>query len=423
MKIRDAISIAKKFLLLKKGRFFFTSFAIGIGTCVLFLFSTFSNGLKETILPPLLEKSSPTTLVVRPDYKSLVLFSDGKKLTPENIKKISSLPHVTSIGRQLLLKFPNSIRISLFGLGFETDVPIFGIDSNIISQTLEKPSKKEEIPIIISPRLIDIFNSSFIDSLPGTQKLTKENIIGREVQILFGQSSFFGVHLTKNKPIEATGVVRGISAKVPTIGITIPLKKALSINKDIADVDPKDTFFQQVFVEVESIDFVSTVSTKIKEMGFLAESYEELGGEIKNLLLIVRIILLFSGFIIFSIALFSLFSLISLSVLEQQRNIGILRVIGARKKDILLLFILESCIISFTGIIIGVFIFGILAFFINQKLLSFLPDISFLPQSFFPISLPEITTLLGVIFLLTIFSTIPPILSTLKKEPLKALWN
>lgn len=415
----------------KKGRSFLTFFSIALGVMMMFLFLSFSTGVKEFLLGPILEKSSPNILLVRKKepqsgvLQAIDLLTKGSKISQEDTKKIQDIPHVKNVGRKMLLEFPSSLRISLFGIGFNTDVPIFGVDPLLSDLPINKFTieENEKIPVIISPRLMDLFNSSFADAIPGVGKVSEDELIGREFTLIFGKSSFFSGGFGTKDPQEFSAYLAGFSEKIPEVGIAIPLEKGLKMNEYFTGKKSENTSFYELFVEVDTEENVSKVQKNLQKQRFNAKSFEELGEEIRLIIWIITFVFIATGSIILLLSFFSLLSLITVSILEQQKNIGILRALGAKKRTIFFIFLTETGVISFFGCLFGMLMGAFFAYFFNRILLSTLPPVSFLPQNLFPFSPEMILCLFFIVILLSLLFSLFPAFSAARKDPIKAIWG
>lgn len=104
------------------------------------------------------------------------------------------------------------------------------------------------------------------------------------------------------------------------------------------------------------------------------------------------------------------------SVVERTKEIGIMRSIGARKKDISRIFNAETMIIGFGAGMVGIFIAIILTFPINRMIFRLTNIASF---SYLPLKFAVILVLLSTI-LTTIAGLIPAGIAA-RKDPVKAL--
>ena len=116
----------------------------------------------------------------------------------------------------------------------------------------------------------------------------------------------------------------------------------------------QEEIFQNLFVRATSIDETSEVANAIREMGFDAhydgewiETTRAQTRGIETLLTAIAIVSLV-------VAAINIANTMITSVTERTREIGILKVIGARVSDILKLFLLEAIVIGIIGGIFGV---------------------------------------------------------------------
>jgi putative ABC transport system permease protein len=106
-----------------------------------------------------------------------------------------------------------------------------------------------------------------------------------------------------------------------------------------------------------------------------------------------------------------------ISVQERTKEIGILRAIGASKRNVSSMFTAETMIIGFTSGMLGVVFTWLLCFPVNALIqtLTGIPNLNaFLP-------LPAALLLIGISILLTLFAGIIPSRSAAKKDPVEAL--
>ncbi len=105
------------------------------------------------------------------------------------------------------------------------------------------------------------------------------------------------------------------------------------------------------------------------------------------------------------------------SVLERTKEIGILRSLGARKKDISRVFNAETMIIGFTAGTIGIFIAYLLTFPLNWIITSLVDDIGNIAQ----LPLYAVFLLVFVSVLLTFVAGLIPSRLAANKDPVEAL--
>ncbi|PKL00909.1 MAG: ABC transporter ATP-binding protein [Tenericutes bacterium HGW-Tenericutes-1] len=105
------------------------------------------------------------------------------------------------------------------------------------------------------------------------------------------------------------------------------------------------------------------------------------------------------------------------SVLERTKEIGILRALGARKKDISRVFNAETILIGLTAGAMGVFIAWILTFPINKIIGNLVEEMDAIAK----FSSVAMLSLIAISVVLTLFSGLIPSRIAAKKDPVEAL--
>jgi hypothetical protein len=181
-------------------------------------------------------------------------------------------------------------------------------------------------------------------------------------------------------PIE----IVGYSRKIPGMGIAVPLpclerwnrmfhEETAGILTKMFAGDPEVTY-SELHIQTDGFHETVALSSMLREKGFkvesAAEEAERLETELRSLSAEAERLkreagrmrdlsqTLSRGTLVFSVLLFLLAGTVignglSLSVLEQQRRIGILRAVGARRVDILIIFLGEAALIGALGSALG----------------------------------------------------------------------
>ena len=197
----------------------------------------------------------------------------------------------------------------------------------------------------------------------------------------------FTLRLFPGLDTETTAVpiqVVGYSRKVPGAGIAVPLPYLERWNRMFHEetsgiltrmfAGDAEITYSEVHLQTGGFEQTVALAPVLREMGFDVESAteeaerleaelqslsteaERLKGEARRMQDLSQA--LSRGTLIFSILLFLLAGTVignglSLSVLEQQRRIGILRAVGARRVDILVIFLSEAALIGALGSALG----------------------------------------------------------------------
>ena len=189
----------------------------------------------------------------------------------------------------------------------------------------------------------------------------------------------------------------------------IDLANPSTINLYASSFENKDVIENAIAAYNENVDELSKISYT-DYVGLMMSSVTTIINAITYVLIaFVAISLIVSSIMIGVITL--------ISVQERTKEIGILRAIGASKKNVSNMFNAETVIIGFTSGTLGVIITWLLCIPINA-ILHHLTGIANL-NAFLP--LPAALVLIGISVLLTLISGIIPSRSAAKKDPVVAL--
>lgn len=118
--------------------------------------------------------------------------------------------------------------------------------------------------------------------------------------------------------------------------------------------------YSQMIVEVDDMNNVTTVQNQINDMGYQTWSSTELLENVKEQMGMIQAVLGGIGAVSFLVAAIGISNTMVMSTYERTREIGIMKVLGCRLRDIMTLFLLEAAIIGLSGGVLGIaFSFGI----------------------------------------------------------------
>lgn len=116
-------------------------------------------------------------------------------------------------------------------------------------------------------------------------------------------------------------------------------------------VDPSP--YNGAFVVAQGIDNVSTVRSQITAIGYSTSAPENLIASVRRYLRVVEIVLTAVGAIALVIAAIGIMNALLAAVRERKREIGVLKAIGARDRDVLRVFLLEAGVVGLAGGALG----------------------------------------------------------------------
>ena len=219
----------------------------------------------------------------------------------------------------------------------DTSINLFGIDTF---------SAFKQSRVRISPEQINI--RVFLNSIDGAI-LTKD--VAKRIGVNKGEN--FSLIVGNNKVnYRVAGILAG--NRIPT-----------GIYQDIGNFQEK----LSVFGKLSRIDLKSNDTDRLNKILPQSVRLISKAGVIKNekdILESFKFNLHFISFIAILVGFFMLYNTIFITVVKKRPQIGILRALGAGKKQILLIFIIQSIILGVIGSFLGLFLGQILSFYSSR---------------------------------------------------------
>ena len=128
-----------------------------------------------------------------------------------------------------------------------------------------------------------------------------------------------------------------------------------------------ETFtYDQILVKAKSMNDVSAIQKKIEEMGYSTSSFMSYIEPLQDKIEQDQFLFLAIGCIAFFVAALNIINTMMMSTYERTREIGIMKVLGCKIKDIRNLFLLEAGLMGFCGGVLGVPISVVISAIINH---------------------------------------------------------
>lgn len=335
--MKDYFKIAIKNLLARRLRSYLTVLGILIGVFLIVTLLSLSEGLKEVIFAQL-RMYGTNTLYIFPgsfeDLSSILGIFMGRfeieDKTLEKIKKIEGVEEVIPFDyRAELVRYEKKIKsILLFSYPRAEGQEIFRseVGWKLIKGDWPKPGKRE----VLVGRLVpsDIF--------PGLEPGDKIYIKGKEFLV--------------------TGVLQSLGSKQDDSMIEIDLDHF----REITGLKGGCPF---ALVKIKSNANQETLASKIKEllkelqkrkigkeeMEFTVLTNEKVGSIASSILLVVQILVGAFASVGIVVGGIGIMNTMFTSVRERTREIGVMKAIGAKNSEILLIFLIESSILGIIG--------------------------------------------------------------------------
>lgn len=222
-----------------------------------------------------------------------------------------------------------------------------------------------------------VVNKTFLSVL----NIDENSAIGKKFTVSFvvvGELLADGKSTIQSAPVEYEIVGVTPDEKTPVFYVPFIDLRTLGI-----------TNYSQIKIEIDDPSNLEMVRRQIEAMGYVTNSVFDTVSQINSLFTTLRVVLALLGLMALSVAALGMFNTLTVSLMERTHEVGLMKTMGMKSKEIRDLFMAESLIMGisggFFGLIFG-FIFGkilslILSVFSVFKGLGFV-DVSLIPFSF-----------------------------------------
>jgi hypothetical protein len=257
---------------------------------------------------------------------------------------------------------------------------------------------EQPIPVLLSPFLIEVFNSSVASSL-GLQPLDgTEALLGVGFRMHFGGSFF-----TDNLPVERQAIrqtrIVGFTNKALDFGATMPLGIVRALNARFRGREEASTYGTFV-LETEGNEDVSALLAAVEDRGLTLSRKSKDARKAADMLFILTLVFSFISVVIMGVAAVNITHTFLMILTERRYEIGILRAIGASRVEIRRLVLAEAALVGVFGAVVGEVVMLGGTWIANLVADRFLAGIPFKPDDFF---VHDWRVLVGAIFFALFF--------------------
>lgn len=371
MSWRDLIARSGRSIRTAKGRTILTALAIAVGAFALTLTLAASNGANSYVKKIISENFDPAELIVGKDE---ALFGRGdnskpkeydpsyatslsragasiqiKQLTDQDINQIKSLNGVTRVRENITANLQYITRDNQKKyIGNIAAINPFE-KPDLLAGKIAQPLS--EGSLIIPEGYVSVlgFNSP-------------QDAIGKKVKVVVSKPTA-DVRLSVQESIitkefTITAVFKRSTATQP--GTELYMYAGLDDTRALQDINTQGTSayrkYTFVFVQVrdgENPQKLEAVQNTLKGQGYVAQSVKDTQETLTGFITVLQGIVVGFGAIAIIASVFGVVNTMYISVLQRTREIGLMKALGMRKRDIGRLFRLEAAWIGFLGGIIG----------------------------------------------------------------------
>jgi putative ABC transport system permease protein len=367
---------------------------IGIGAILILV--SIGYGLQKMV----------TEEVTKFDAFSIIDVSSGAssvvKLNDESKEKFTDILAVESVGTEADLagkiKYGSSVTDIVF---YAVDENYWGYEHISIDKGRFADYSKEEPEIVLSSAITNLLGITDTKTIIDTE-------IAADIIVIKSLASDDQVKNILDQKFKVVGVIDDDT--IPYAYLSDKTAKKIGV-----------TNYSSIKIKLNDQSQVGAVRKRVESLGFKTEHVEDTLNQINQVFSLLKVFLGILGFIAMIVALLGMFNTLTISLLERMREVGFLKVLGARSKDIFLLFITESILIGAFGGIVGVLIGLVLEFVVNATVSRFAES-----AGAFPITIlytPYYFAILMIVFSFAVglLTGIYPARKAVKVKPLDVL--
>lgn len=310
----------------RRSRIVLTVLGVAVGIAVIMFLVSVGYGLQKTILDRITTAEALLTLdITSPDEASL-------PLTDNVVRELQDVEDVADVTPQGSLP----AQIALEGLNSETSVYV--VEPEYFSMTglaLGEGnvfSDEDTASIVISNTVAQLLGKDAESMLGASIDFTFASPISDDPTIIL-------------EPLQQSFVVTGVLEE-NVIANEVYMKSSRATRALFDN-------YALIKVQVEDQRTLENVRTAVIEKGFIVSASSDLARQAEQVFTVLQVILGIFGVFSLLVAAIGLVNTMTISLLERTNEIGIMRAVGASRRDIQGLFLIESSLIGFLGGVVG----------------------------------------------------------------------
>ena len=265
---------------------------------------------------------------------------------------------------------------------------------------------EQPIPVLLSPFLVEVFNSSVAESL-GLQRLDGvDALLGFQFRLLLGDS-YFADDLPRSVQAVKRAEIVGFSSKALDFGVTMPIDYVRAINTRYKGRDAANRF-STFILETANNEDVAALIAATQERGFELARKSQDARKAADLLFILTAVFAFISVVIAAVAAVNIANTFLMMVAERRYEIGIMRAVGARRADIRRIVFLEAVCLGVFGGILGELVSFGLSRAVNALAVEHLQVAMSKPDDFFNYDPAMLVGAIGIAVVFCVIGALAP---------------
>ncbi|WCO65964.1 ABC transporter permease [Iamia majanohamensis] len=367
MRWRDALELAARSVLRRPGRAALTLLSVALATALLTALLTIADTAETRVLDELAEGGPISAIQVaaaeaQPGQVEQDDLDAGeeKDLDEAAAQAIAEIPDVRAVLPVL------TTPVFVDRPAEQADgTPLDPFQDEIVGVDLSRPGL---LPVTVlegrlpaPSSLTEVAVSQQLLERLGLDPAQADQVVGTEVRLAAGR-----LFAEADEPPQVRGrwvrlqVVGVVAQEAGTGQLLVPLEQAQAARDwTRSGIDGGEQLgagasdLTGLVVVAEGIDQVSEVRAAIDDIGYATSAPENVVASVRNYLGVVDIVLTSVGAIALVVAALGIANALLAAVRERQREIGVLKAIGARDRDVLAVFVVEAGVLGFLGGALG----------------------------------------------------------------------
>lgn len=349
LKLMDSFTMAFKNIFSKKKRSILTMLGISVGIFSLLIIFGMANGISTKVFDELNKINSPTIINVIPTDEEVM-----ERLTSDLMEheSVVGMDEIYTLEGTLVYKdkFAREQFLRSYGSSIESDDLLYG----------RYPVSSGEIMV----------TKTVAEKFLGKGK--SNDLIGENITIYASYLAIDSLTYSVEREYEVVGIA---STNLVGLGHNyITFSDADEISNESTEIDATA---QTIFVQLKSSKSRSIVIDELTEKGYKIAHIEEVTKKMESTIDIVNKFMLLIVGISLAVAVVMVIIVQYMSVAEKVREIGILRAIGAKRRDVKKIFLLEALLMGMFAAVVGIWMAESLGSIINGVIKELMKESAF----------------------------------------------
>jgi lipoprotein-releasing system permease protein len=298
----------------------------GFSTLVTDLLLVFDPHVRITASQNAVDSDGQSLRGVIPDYQQVVtdvsFLNDAKLITP------------LVQGKCVLVHYTLPRVAMLVGIPEKDATTISGLSTSVIAGKLQLSGGS----IILGQQLAETLAIIVGDTIEVVSPIGLEKILTEPVMPKSKRVVVRGIFAANNKEYDAMNAYTDIETARELF--EVPAGGATSVDIRLKNID-------------QSIPVQNLLASKLDAAKYKVNSWYDLHTDLYSIMEMERWVAYIILFLIVAVACFNIFSSLTLTVFEKQKDIALLRALGASEKSVLKLFLFQGTLVGLVGTLAG----------------------------------------------------------------------